>query len=144
MKFFLNTKLIVMLITAIAVCSVLQAQEFKTNVSTAQQIKNNAVPGLNYASPSAPRPATVSKGFTGSSLGHQLKQGLVPGMKISTGSGQSTTAKAEKQNGLASEMSAEQVKAAAEQESKKQADLKPVVPPTQEEKPKEEAKPKEN
>lgn len=61
----------------------LKAQEYSTEKSIRSQVLENKVPGATYAPPKQAN-ATKSKGFEGSSLAKQIKDGKEEGMKYNT------------------------------------------------------------
>lgn len=63
----------------------LKAQEYSTEKSIKSQVLENKVPGATYAPPKQAN-AAKSKGFEGSSLGKQMKDGKEEGMKYNTSS----------------------------------------------------------
>ncbi len=132
---------LIMLGMLVAGCISLQAQEYRTDESIRSQILNNRVPGAQYA-PATQAEPKKDKGFTGSSLAKQIKEGKL-GMPVSAGNGseatKSATATKANQAPLTSEQSTEQAKVAAENAKKAATEVK--LPPMQEEKP---AETKEN
>ena len=92
-----------------------KAQESTTSESIGSQLKNNRVPGAVYAPPKVSNTAP-SKGFEGSSLAKAYREGKVDGLKFifspiaaATNSVATNTIKPQ---GLASEMSSGEAKAA--------------------------------
>lgn len=69
--------------------------EFRTNESISKQLKNNTQPGMKYGPATQPA-ATTSKGFTGSSLAKEIKEGKYG--KVQQGSSSAPAARAGKTN----------------------------------------------
>jgi hypothetical protein len=115
-------------------CIVSNAQEFESSRSVKDQLKNNSVPGLQYAPAEVAKTAPAVKPKI---MSQQLKDGTMPGVKFAPGTGSAVaipkvtrTISAEEQASLSS---SKPVTPAAD--TKKQTVL--VFIPTQEEKPKE-------
>jgi hypothetical protein len=93
----------------------LKAQEYSTTESVGSQIKNNRVPGAVYAPPKVSNTVT-NKGFEGSSLAKAYREGKVDGLKFIfspiTTPVNSANTNAIKPQGLASEISSSEAKAA--------------------------------
>lgn len=106
--------------------------EFRTNESISKQLKNNTQPGMKYGPATQPA-ATTSKGFTGSSLAKEIKEGKYG--KVQQGSSSAPAARAGKTN-APNTASLPSNKSAAETDKEiKAAKAKmPVQPPMQEEK----------
>lgn len=114
----------------------LAAQEYNTSESISSQIKNNKVPGAQYA-PTTVKNTTPNKGYEGSSLAKALREGKVDGLKFNTSPipANSANTNAIKPLGLASEMSATEAKAAHDKLVKEtQSNVVPAPNLTQEEK----------
>jgi hypothetical protein len=92
----------------------LSAQEYNTNESILSQLKNNKVPGAQYAPATVNNNTAPNKGFEGSSLGKALREGKVDGLKFITSPFPANPANTNtiKPSGLASDMSVSEAKAA--------------------------------
>lgn len=96
----------------------LKAQTTESGESLSSQIKNNRVPGWQYAPPKVGN-SISKKNFEGSSLAKALKEGTVEGMKFlfsPVPAANTGIANAKPKLGLASEMSASEAKAARDKE----------------------------
>lgn len=111
----------------------LSAQEFKTDESISRQLRSNTQPGMKYGS-TVQHAASPSKGFTGSSLAKEIKEGkfiqVQQGSSASPVTNRARNAGAAKATTLPSNKSAEEV----DKEIKASPSKMPVPPPMQEEK----------
>ena len=128
MKFILKNKSMLLMILAVSFCLAANAQQYKTDVSVRDQIKNNSVPGVKYADPAAVKAQPKIVPVTGQSLASTTP--------VKTDNTAKPTA-------LPVTIDLEQGKTAAEKETKKPAEQKVVLPPMQEEKIKEQPQKKE-
>lgn len=69
------------------------AQEFKTNESISDQLKNNAQPGMKYGQSTKQTPASSSAADASVSVNKTIKEGRLAGMKPGSGGGAAPHAK---------------------------------------------------
>jgi hypothetical protein len=79
----MKKKLYLLLVLIVGLCANLKAQKPSTDTPLAKQFVENKVPGANYA-PVVQRNSIKSKGFEGSSLAKQIRDGKEDDMKYST------------------------------------------------------------
>lgn len=111
-KFYITLAAILMLSIS------LKAQTTESGESLGSQIKNNRVPGWQYASPKVGN-SISKKNFEGSSLAKALREGTIEGMKFLSSPIPAATTSISNANpklGLASEVSASEAKAARDKE----------------------------
>jgi hypothetical protein len=134
MKSFNMKKNSLFLLLLIITIAQLNAQEFRTDESVSKQLKNNAQPGLKYGTATSPS-ANSSKGFAGSSLAKEIKEGKYG--PLQAGSPSSAARSGNAQAPAAAALPSSKSSAETEQESKASKASKaeaPKLPPMQEEK----------
>lgn len=133
MKSFNMKKNILFLFLIIAGAQ-LNAQEFKTDESISKQLRNNTQPGMKYAPATQPA-AKSSRGFTGSSLAKEIKEGKYGPVKQGSSAapvvGRATNAGA---SNAATSLPSNKSAAEVEKELKASTSKIPAPPPMQEEK----------
>lgn len=81
----MKKKLYILLALVLGLSVSLKAQEYSTETSLKSQVLENKVPGATYAPPKQAN-AAKGKGFEGSSLAKQIRDGKEEGMKYNTSS----------------------------------------------------------
>jgi hypothetical protein len=76
----MKNRLYLLLLLTFGICTTLSAQKFATDVPVTKQARENKIPGALYAPPKQTN-ALKSKGFEGSSLAKQMKDGKEDGLK---------------------------------------------------------------
>ncbi|MGN6293453.1 MAG: hypothetical protein ACTHMV_11985 [Chitinophagaceae bacterium] len=111
----------------------LNAQEFRTEESISKQLKNNTQPGMKYG-PAVQPAANPSKGFTGSSLAKEIREGKYS--RVQQGSAAAPATNRARNTGTANAATLPSNKSAEEvaREIKASQSKMPVPPPMQEEK----------
>lgn len=79
----MKTKFYFVLILTLGMCANLKAQSLSTESPVRKQFVENKIPGANYAQPKQASTAK-SKGFEGSSLAKQIRDGKEEGMKYAS------------------------------------------------------------
>ncbi len=79
----MKKKLYILLVLTLGLCANLKAQKFATDTPIRKQAVENKIPGANYA-PTVQTNTAKSKGFEGSSLARQIREGKEEGMKYTT------------------------------------------------------------
>ncbi|RFS16516.1 hypothetical protein [Emticicia sp. C21] len=79
----MKKKLYLLLVLIVGLCINLKAQKTTTETPLRKQFVENKIPGANYA-PVVQTNSTKSKGFEGSSLAKQIRDGKENGMKYNT------------------------------------------------------------
>ncbi len=79
----MKTKFYFIIIFTLGMCANLKAQSLSTESSVRKQFTENKIPGANYAQPKQAS-AAKSKGFEGSSLAKQIRDGKEEGMKYAS------------------------------------------------------------
>lgn len=153
-------KQLLFILSFVGVACIAQAQEYRTDISIRDQVLNNQQPGMKYA-PAAPAKKKIEEPriptYASMRVGQAIREGKT-GVPVSTNVGTATAQKpvAAKANSvkLPSEMTAEEIKAAADAAKQSAKTTAPVIPnqgdvkepvsePAKTEVPKEEKKPVE-
>lgn len=130
----MKKKISIIIAFLFGICANLQAQEYKADESIGSQLKNNRVPGALYA-PAQQNKPLKNKGFVGSSLAKEMKEGKDKGLPYNTNAvAASNPAKPVKEGKTSSDASTEEMKAENDKTLKTIKDIAPSTAPPPSEK----------